>query len=420
MKRIKGIDLIVSTRPDIIKMSPLILEMNKRKLDFKIHYTGQHTDYNMFKIFAEYFKIDGIINDNITTKPYHSICAVYGDTDSAFQQAYKYKRDGRQVLHIEAGLRCFDQYMYEEINRCLIDRISNFYFIPTLLARDNLIREGINPKFIYHTGNLISDCIADIYNKIEPSKTQDIDILITIHRRENIYNPMFDVLLNKIIGLQKQYKTIFPLHPHTASKIQNKYLKHLDIIEPLGYHDFINAILNSELVITDSGGVLEECCILKKKCIVIRNCTERPEAIGLNACLEPDYLNLDDIVKFMFQKNIPVYTNPYISPYNNKNVSETMVDYLCNDILFEENIEEKQYIPTDDIAHSYAKQQGVDICYICQKPIQINMMKCVYCKRTICEDHAFLIGMNKGWLRNIENICTRCYREKYLKKQVMK
>jgi len=323
----KGIDLVVSTRPDIIKISPLILEMEKRKLPFKILYTGQHKDFNMFGTFSRQFGVEDILNQKRISEPYYPLVGVYGDTDSCFQQAYNYKRARREVLHIEAGLRCYDQFMFEEINRVLTDRISNYFFCPTVESVHNLVRDNLNGK-AFLTGNLINDALNFILPSIPPDKRKDeANILITIHRRENILDDDFPILLDQIHEIQKKYSTIFPIHPHTK-KVFPKGYEFIKTCDPLDYVYFIRQLAGSKLVITDSGGVLEECCLLKTKCVVVRTCTERPEAMSRNGTLCINYRHLCDKVKSIMKTTLPEYSNPYKSPFDGKTVAETMCDIL--------------------------------------------------------------------------------------------
>lgn len=336
----KGIDIVVSTRPDIIKLAPLILELNRRRIPFKIKWTKQHESYEMFTQFARIFYIEDLIKERAVDKPYYGIGAVYGDTDSCFKEAYAYKRSGRRVLHIEAGLRCPDEFMHEEINRRLTDRISNYFFCPTRLNMDNVIQEDPTLRwkrdFAWVTGNLISDALsvasyASIWdNNFKREPIQDLGILITIHRRENLYNPEFKVLLEQIQKLQKKYNTMFPIHPHTNFMLSGMETK-VDICPPLGYPDFINAMKSAKIVITDSGGVLEECCILHKPCIVVREYTERPEATIRCGKLCPDYSKLEELVEFLMRyrgTELGDYKNPYLSPEKGQIVSETMSNII--------------------------------------------------------------------------------------------
>jgi UDP-N-acetylglucosamine 2-epimerase (non-hydrolysing) len=331
----KGIDLVVGTRPDIIKMAPLILELDRRGIPFKIKYTGQHKRFEMFDSFVELFGLNEIVSKNQTAFPYYNVGAVYGDTDSCFKWAYEYKRSGREVLHVEAGLRCADEFMLEEMNRRLTDRISNYFFCPTNGNLRNIFWEGLltnNKAWI--TGNLISDSLNIILEKLDPNAIKyNVDILVTIHRRENIYNKHFPKLLEQLRRLQEKFEVIFPIHPHTLDKLPKEWKKSLNFMSPLSYLEFIQTLRDAKIVITDSGGVLEESCILRKPCIVTRKYTERLEAMDRNGILCPDYTKLYDLCLSKIDKDLEDYSNIYDSPASGKTVAETMADLIEEEII---------------------------------------------------------------------------------------
>jgi UDP-N-acetylglucosamine 2-epimerase (non-hydrolysing) len=336
----EGLDIVVGTRPDIIKMFPLIFEMDKRKLPFKINYTSQHTMYEMFGSFVDLFGLKEIIEKNLIQEPFYKTVCVYGDTDSCFKKAYEYKRTGRNVLHIEAGLRCEDNFMLEEINRRLVDRITDYFFCPTNTELENIKTEGLiesklsKNNMAWITGNLISDSIEKILQKNRFRKKEDVDILITIHRRENIYNKDFLILLEQIQKLQKTFKIVFPIHPHTLNKLTFGWEKKINFISPLSYLDFINFLKDCKLVVTDSGGVLEESCILHKPCVVVRKFTERPHAMERNGILCPNYEDLFKLCNIsLTDKKTLTYSNPYSCPDKNLSVSEFMCDIIDDFII---------------------------------------------------------------------------------------
>lgn len=337
----KGIDLVVGTRPDIIKMAPLILELDRRGVPFKIKYTGQHKRFEMFDSFVELFGLKNIFDCHRTVLPYSDIGAVYGDTDSCFKWAYEYKRSGRKVLHIEAGLRCADQFMLEEMNRRLTDRISNYFFCPTLRNLRQIFWEGLLNHYDsfktnrgWVTGNLISDSLEIILKKLDPNAIKyHVEILVTIHRRENIYNKDFPKLLEQLTKLQKKYAVVFPIHPHTLDKLPKEWKKSINFISPLNYLEFIQTMQDAKLIITDSGGVLEESCILHKPCIVARKYTERPEAMDRNGFLCTNYMSLFDLSLSKIEKKLEDYLNPYTSPISGKSVTETMADIIEKEII---------------------------------------------------------------------------------------
>jgi len=298
------IGIVVGTRPEIIKMLPIIEELKKRKIEYAIINTLQSYDYNMNEIFLKEFGINYNYNNYIEvpdrkiealnhfySKNKFDIILVLGDTDTAFYNALYAKRNGIPIGHVEAGLRCGDLYMYEEQNRIFIDHIADLNFAPTGHAYNHLRDEGIALQRIYVTGNTIVESLDYILHDfntktlLENYTEKVLCILLTIHRRENIHN------INKILSLvdyiaeQMSYKVIFPCHPHTQEFIEFKMYKNIKIIEPINYKEFLEKLLTCVFVITDSGGVQEESCILGIKCITFRDSTERPETIGLNNIL---------------------------------------------------------------------------------------------------------------------------------------
>lgn len=298
------IGIVVGTRPEIIKMLPIIHECQKRNLDYKILNSMQSFDKNMNEAFLEEFEIE--IPPHIYTDKYIRIPSrkfiglneffknhkfdmilVEGDTDTAFFTALYAKRNRIPVGHVEAGLRCGDLYMYEEQNRIFIDHIVDLNFAPTEIARKNLIDENIDITTICQTGNTIVESLEYLQKRCQVPVEHFLNshILLTIHRRENLAKIYKILVMIEDYCDNHQTKAIFPCHPHTKKYVRQKDFKSIKIIEPIGYREFIETLLTCKLVITDSGGVQEESCILKVPCITIRKSTERPETLELNNIL---------------------------------------------------------------------------------------------------------------------------------------
>ena len=241
---------------------------------------GRQTALMIDKI-DKYLKINKKINNVI----------VYGDTNSALAGAIASSKYKNIILtHVEAGLRSFDKNMPEEISRRLIDHCSDLLFCPTKYSKKYLLNEGIKSKKIFIVGNTIVDAIKSplINNQLKNSKSpyNYKYLLLTIHREENTINQVnikkiFKALykINKKFGI----KVIFPVHPKTR-KIINflKYdKKKINIVHPVDYLTFLKLLKHATLVISDSGGVQEEACILKTPLITVRNSTERPETLEI-------------------------------------------------------------------------------------------------------------------------------------------
>ena len=304
------IGIVVGTRPELIKIYPMVNILKKKKMSFKIIHTGQHYSGNLNDIFIRDFKIlKPDYNLKVGSKPHseqisnmmvgieklflkHMFKAmiVYGDTNSALAGALVASKFNKtKVIHLEAGLRSFDKNMPEELNRRIIDHCSDILLCPTQISKNNLLNENISTKKIFVVGNTIYDAIKSkiVRKKIASiKKTKKNYILITIHREENTIN---EKNLKKILkSLEKlckklKYQVIFPTHPKTQKIIKkiNYDKKLINSIKPLNYFNFLSLLKNCKLILSDSGGIQEEACILKVPLITIRNSTERPETINI-------------------------------------------------------------------------------------------------------------------------------------------
>jgi len=217
---------------------------------------------------------------------------VQGDTNTVLGGALAAKKLNILVGHVEAGLRSYDESMPEELNRRLTDHCSDFLFVPTKKAQQILLGEGISKKKIFLTGNTIVDSVKQNLKKITNLDKLNVIpkkfFLVSLHRQENVDNPnRFKNIVKGLKKLKKEYNMpiIFPIHPRSR-KMAKKYkinFKGIDIIEPVNYLQFLSLQKNSKLVLTDSGGVQEESCILKIPCVTLRDNTERPETIEVGS-----------------------------------------------------------------------------------------------------------------------------------------
>jgi len=255
------------------------------------------------------------------------IVMVQGDTNSALAGALAAAKMRIPVGHIEAGLRSFDRRMPEETNRILTDHISDILFAPTEISAKNLLSEGISSSRTLITGNTIVDAVNMALQKI-PSKSKATEersivfdedfFLLTLHREENVD---MEVRLRNIIkgvGMaSKQFgtKVLFPAHPRTTNRIQQFGIalpETLAIIPPLGFLDFVSLERNARLILTDSGGVQEEACILGVPCVTLRDNTERPETVSVGANLLAG-TNPKDILHSsnLMIENSPSWAHPF-------------------------------------------------------------------------------------------------------------
>ena len=308
--------IVVGTRPEAIKMAPLIIEMRNRGLKCYVCATGQHLEmlYQVFNFFE--IKIDfdlkvmtrsqtllglnarlfsGLTNVIEEVKPEYVF--VHGDTASCLAGALSGYYFGAKVLHVEAGLRTYDiqSPFPEEGIRQMVSRISTFNFTPTSTSRQNLIDENINNKSIVVTGNTVIDALRIAVNRINSKEFKPSEprlrklggkyILVTAHRREN-RGENFEKICRMIADVASKYNDysiVFPVHlnpelkqvsSRLLSSISNVYL-----VDPLDYPDFVYAMKNATVIVTDSGGIQEEAPSLGIPIIVLREKTERPEAV---------------------------------------------------------------------------------------------------------------------------------------------
>jgi UDP-N-acetylglucosamine 2-epimerase (non-hydrolysing) len=304
--------IVIGTRPEIIKMSPIIRECNDQGLEYSIVHTGQHYSYAMDRIFFEQldlslpdFNLDvgsgnhgaqtaailsGIENILLRTPP--GIVIVQGDTNSVCAGALAAVKLHIPVGHVEAGLRSFDRSMPEEINRIIADHVSDQLYAPTEISRQNLLKEGIDAEKITVTGNTVVDAVRQnlriAQQKVHPLKDLGLEssgyFLVTAHRVENVDDPLHlaDILtgLNQI-SAHFALPVVFPMHPRTQKMVREFSLstEGIRVIDPVGYLQFLILESKAAVILTDSGGVQEESCILSVPCVTLRENTERPETI---------------------------------------------------------------------------------------------------------------------------------------------
>lgn len=308
----KKIMLVFGTRPEAIKMCPLVKELKNRKtIQPVVCVTGQHREMlhqvlTAFNIIPDYDLqimkdkqdlFDVTVNILNKIKPIlkevsPDICLVHGDTSTTFATALACFYLHIPVGHVEAGLRTYNlnSPWPEEFNRHAVSIISEYNFCPTDFAKNNLLNEGVPADKIYVTGNTAIDALKTTINQNYCNKYLDWAsgsrlIILTAHRRENIGEPMKHMFraIKRIINEFNDVKVIYPIHMNpVVREIANSILlneERIKIIEPLDVVDFHNFLANSYLILTDSGGIQEEAPSLGKPVLVMRDTTERPEGI---------------------------------------------------------------------------------------------------------------------------------------------
>lgn len=312
--------IIFGTRPEAIKMAPLVKQFQRhpKKFETKVCVTAQHREMldqvlDFFEISPDYdldlmtpgqnlHKLTSeIINQtrNIFEEFNPNYVFVHGDTTTAMASALSAFYCGVKICHIEAGLRTFDKFspFPEEINRQIIGRLTDIHFAPTDRAKLNLRNEGVNKKNIIVTGNTVIDALFQGLEKIKYDNNSEIDkldnligptnniVLVTGHRRENHGNGIFNVCmaLKEVALKYSDVSIVYPVHPNPKiMKPVNKFLvgiKNIYLIDPLSYPAFLWLMNKSKVILSDSGGIQEEAPSLGKPVLVMRDTTERPEAI---------------------------------------------------------------------------------------------------------------------------------------------
>lgn len=318
----KKVITLIGTRPEIIKMSTLIPRFNEEFNHLLVH-SGQHYSENMDRqFFAELDlplpqynlqcgglgPVEQVAEimlrfDKIVQNFNPDIIVVHGDTNTTLAGALvaaKYK-EKTQLAHVEAGCRSFNEKQAEEINRVIVDRISDFHFVSNTDDQNNLLNEKIAPHKIHLTGNtVIESCqrssqVCDqsaILNKFKVQKNKYI--FLTLHRQELVENEnQLTSVFNAIYKIADQIKIIFPIHPRTQNKINqfNININHpnIQIVEPVGYSETMALVKNARLIMTDSGGLQEETTVLNTPGVVIRESTEYTHYIRAGKIFLPGY-----------------------------------------------------------------------------------------------------------------------------------
>ena len=315
----KKIFNIVGARPNFMKIAPIIEEMNKHN-NFKsvLVHTGQHYDQKMSKVFFENLGIPKpdfdlgigsgthaeqtagvmVAFEKLCEKEHPDLVLVVGDVNSTLACSVVAAKLCIPVAHVEAGLRSGDRTMPEEVNRIVTDALSDILFTTSKDADENLAKEGVAKEKIYFVGNVMIDTLLKHKEKAQHSsilKTLNLIKnghaqpfgLITLHRPSNVDSPeTLKGLLEALAEIQKRIPIIFPMHPRTRKQItlfgmeeMIKSMTNLQVIDPLGYLDFLAVVSNAKLVLTDSGGLQEETTVLGVPCFTLRENTERPITI---------------------------------------------------------------------------------------------------------------------------------------------
>ncbi len=300
MNRDVDILAVVGTRPEAIKMAPVLKALKRRGIVTELVGTGQHHDWQMFGNFLSDFdlKLDhqltlqsrdllgsfvhilsGLGELFLQRKP--KLVLAQGDTTTVCAAAFAARKTGCAFGHVEAGLRAFSRELPEEEHRICADALADLLFAPTRIAQENLSREHVNGQ-VYLSGNTVLDALLMHPPRPVPGNARE-GILVTLHRQETVDDrKKFSEVLSALGVLARHHQVLWPMHPRARAKMQEHGFElpsNVQVTAPLGHGEFLNKLVAAEAVVTDSGGAQEEAAILGTPCIAVRACTERPETL---------------------------------------------------------------------------------------------------------------------------------------------
>ncbi len=327
--------LAFGTRPEYIKIDPLIKEFTKQGIPFKTLFTGQHKDL-LKEVKADFeFEIVSVKSTNRLSSIFLNILEqfdtidsqqfdyvlVQGDTTSAFAVAVAAFNHQVPVIHLEAGLRTYDPFSPypEEFNRRSISALATMHLCPTKLSWENLKKEGIKNN-LYIVGNSVLDNLAHLKGK--PSNNK---VLVTLHRREKYQEiENWFKAVEKLAQKNPHLHFEIPAHPNPNVQKHLHHFKHVSVREPYEHSEFVNELAECYAVVTDSGGIQEESCFLQKPCVVCREYTERTESIGLTSVLCKDWQHLDKT----FEEAINLDVYGIQCPYGDGKTAQHIVEII--------------------------------------------------------------------------------------------
>ncbi|HLY60757.1 MAG TPA: UDP-N-acetylglucosamine 2-epimerase (non-hydrolyzing) [Terriglobia bacterium] len=320
---------VVGARPNFMKVAPVMAAIKRHEgVRQVLVHTGQHYDANMSEVFFTQLgipkpdvnlevgpgshaqqtanimtKIEPVLGER---KP--NWVMVYGDVNSTLAASLVCAKSNIPMAHVEAGLRSFDRHMPEEINRLVTDQLADLLFTPSAEADENLKREGIPAVKIHLVGNVMIDTLIRLLPAAKvaaPFQRFKPYALVTLHRPSNVDDPeRLKRIAEELAGISRGLTVLFPIHPRTRQRLKDANLKlpddgKLQLLDPLGYQEFLGAQYQAAMVITDSGGIQEECSFLGVPCLTLRENTERPVTvtIGTNVIVGNDMNRLREEVE---------------------------------------------------------------------------------------------------------------------------
>src|SRR5262245_13898119 len=358
---------VVGTRPNMMKIAPIAAELTRRGDEFEhvLVHTGQHYDREMSAIFLEELGVGdpdyglGVGSGShaqqtaavmerlepvlLETEP--DVVLVPGDVNSTLAAALTAAKLQLPIGHVEAGLRSFDRTMPEEINRIVADQVSQFLFIHSPEARDNLLAEGCPAESIHDVGNTMIDSLVAMRERIDEAGAPEARglargeyLVVTLHRPNLVDGPLLAEALAQLEAVSEALEVVFPVHPRTRAALEahgaDPISDRLRLIEPVGYVEVLSLVSGSAAVLTDSGGIQEETTYLGLPRFTLRANTERPItiSIGTNTLLGLDPARIGDVPALLRDAH---ERSPSVPPLWDGNASARIVDVLARSPLEE-------------------------------------------------------------------------------------
>ncbi|MBK5111499.1 MAG: UDP-N-acetylglucosamine 2-epimerase (non-hydrolyzing) [Thermoleophilia bacterium] len=351
---------VLGTRPNFVKMAPLIAALRARMPECEqvIVHTGQHYDRMMSQIFFEELGVpepDHMLEvgsgshaqqtarvmerlEPLLDDPRPDLVVVPGDVNSTLAAALTAVKMGIPVAHLESGLRSFDRTMPEEINRILTDAVSDQLYVHSEEALNNLSIEGISPEKVHMVGNTMIDSLValeDRFRALEACSNHDLRpggyLLVTLHRPALVDGPLLFEAVAALDRIAAELPVIFPVHPRTRARLATEVAvgSGLHLVDPIGYLEFLSLEADAGAVLTDSGGIQEETTYLGVPCFTLRDNTERPVTVeqGTNVLLGLDPARIDQIPKMLADRPDRDATPP---PLWDGKASQRIADHIAD------------------------------------------------------------------------------------------
>jgi UDP-N-acetylglucosamine 2-epimerase (non-hydrolysing) len=348
----------------MMKIAPIAAELSRRRDEFEhvLVHTGQHYDREMSEIFLEELGVgepDYLLSvgsgshaqqtatvmerlEPVLLEAEPDVVLVPGDVNSTLAATLTAAKLLLPIAHVEAGLRSFDRTMPEEINRLVADQLSQFLFIHSPEARDNLLAEGCAADAIHDVGNTMIDSLVAMRERIEDAQAPEAHglprgryLVVTLHRPALVDGPLLEETIGQLVAISGTMPVLFPVHPRTRAALETLGIdfaaEQLRLIEPVGYVEFLSLVAGSAGVLTDSGGIQEETTYLGLPCFTLRANTERPitVSLGTNTLLGLDPARIGDVPQLLTEARA---REARVPPLWDGHAAQRIVDVLAKEL----------------------------------------------------------------------------------------